>query len=126
MNLCGSKVKEYLELGWTESQIEKGYDFFEATGSTSIIDGAIVVESISDVGLFESDWDACREAEKDGVKFINDVEGLEKGCYVDTPDNREHCINMLKIHSKYNVSNLIKEDGEDSPYWVRYKKYFSL
>lgn len=35
-----------------------------------------------------TDEDACVQAEKDGVKFINDIEGVDKRRYIDTPLNR--------------------------------------
>lgn len=125
-NLSQEKVDECLELGWTKEQIEKGYDIFEVSGSESIINGALVVQLIGDVAKFESDWDACRQAEKDGIKFINDIEGLEKGCYVDTEENRKHCEECLSKHPEYRIENLMTEEEENSQYYKRYKEYFNL
>lgn len=124
MNLSKERINECLENGWTIEQINKGYDVFEVQGSKSVIDGALVVELIGDVGLFTSDFDACRQAEKDGIKFINDVYELEKGCYIDSPENRAHCLSMLEKHEEFKVSYLMKKSGEDSPYWTRYKNFF--
>lgn len=112
------------DYGWSEDQVRKGYEMFACYGSDSVIEGAIIVEEIGDINKFNSDWDACRQAEKDGVKFINDIDGLEKGCYVDTPDNRKHCIEMLEKYPEYRVENLIKNSGDYCDYWDKYKKYF--
>lgn len=115
---------ECLELG--QSLVEKGYDIFEVSGSNSVINGALVVEFINDVAKFNSDLEVCRQAELDGIKFINDIEGLEKGCYVDTEANRKHCLEFLKKHPDYRIENLISIEGENSLYYQRYKKYFGL
>lgn len=109
--------------GWNNEQIEKGYDVFQCEGSVSVIDGALVIELINDVGKFDNDFEACRQAEKDGIKFINDVDELEKGCYIDTLENRKHCIEMLKRFPEYRVPNLIKATP-NWVYWEEYKKLF--
>lgn len=124
--LSQEKVKECLELGWTLEQIEKGYDIFEVSGSEDIINGALVVQLINDVAKFDSDWDACRQAEQDGIKFINDMDGLEKGCYIDTVENRKHCAEFLAKHPEYRIEHLIIKEGENSQYYKRYKNYFNL
>jgi hypothetical protein len=114
------------DYGWTDDQIEKGYEIFQCDGSESVIDGALIVEAIGVVNKFESDWDACRKAELDGVKFINDVDGLEKGCYVDTPENRQHCIEMIKKYPEYRVENLMAINESSNEYWDNYRKHFNM
>jgi hypothetical protein len=111
------------DLGWSEEQVRKGYDKFEVYSSSTVIDRAIVIEAIADVEKFDSDWEACRQAEKDGIEFINDVDGLEKGCYIDTPENRKHCIEMLNKYPEYRIESLMKENPENE-YWKTYRKYF--
>lgn len=85
-----------------------------------IIEGATIVEKDDTVQKFKTDWEACRRAEEDGVEFIDDIEGLEKGCYVDTKENRELCIKMLKEYPEYRVENIMT----NSEYWDKYKKKF--
>ena len=56
------------------------------TDEKGIIPEAIVVQGVDP---FITDFEASRLAEKNGVKFINDIKGLEKGLYIDTPENRK-------------------------------------
>lgn len=65
------------------------------------------IEFCGDSG-FWNDFDCCRKAEKDGIKLINDIPGLEKGRYVDTPKNRELCIHILEADPRYRVENWLK------------------
>lgn len=97
---------------WGVDAVERGYDIFTCSGSDVIVEGALVVEMISELDRFESDFEACRQAEKDGVKFINDVDGLEKGCYVDTPENRALCVEMLKENPGYRVENWLDVNSD--------------
>jgi len=93
-------------------EVEKGYCSTMAYGSSEIIDGAIHVEKIDELDTFLSDWEACRQAEKDGVKFINDMDGLEKGLYIDTPENRAICEEALREHPEYRIENWIDTESE--------------
>lgn len=101
--------------------INKGYDTFVCVGDDVSINNALIVEQIDELKFFENDFLACRQAEKDGIKFINDVDGLEKGCYVDTPENREHCIEMLEKHPEYRIENWLTPDEE---YYSTYMEVF--
>jgi len=103
-------------------KINKGYDFFQCSGSEVIIEGAVVVERIDELFFFETDFDACRQAEKDRVAFINDIPGLEKGCYVDTPENRKHCAEMLEKYPEYRIENWLTPDN--SEYYHIYMSVF--
>lgn len=104
--------------------INKGYWVCTAHNSDVVIDGAQIIERIDMLGLFDDDFDACRQAEKDGVKFINDIDGLEKGCYIDTPENREHCLIMLEKYPNYRVENwIIYNDGM---YGTKYAEHFGI
>lgn len=118
----GVSIQDYIRVFGVEA-INKGYDIFTSYGSEVVIDGALTVEGIDMLNFFESDFDACRQAEEDGVKFINDIDGLEKGCYVDTPENRKHCIEMLKKHPEYRVENWIDYNDE---YGSKYAEYFGI
>ena len=102
--------------------IEKGYFVDVSRGNASAIQGALVVDTISQFGAFADTWDACRQAEKDGVKFINDIPGLEKGFYVDTPKNRELCQKELMCKPELRIQNWI--DMEDGEWGTRSAAYF--
>jgi len=103
--------------------MSKGYDIFQSDGSEYFIDGALIVEKIDSMNLFKNDFEACRQAEKDGViMFINDIDGLEKGCYVDTPTNRKYCIEMIKKYPQYRIENWMNPDEE---YYQLYTKVFN-
>jgi hypothetical protein len=104
--------------------VNNGYDIFVCIGSSEVlIDNALVVEQIDELDFFGDDFAACRQAEKDGINFINNVDGLEKGCYVDTPENRKHCIEMLEKHPKYRIENWMKTNDE---YYHKYIEVFGV
>jgi len=122
-NFTEKEIQELIkDYGWSEKDTRKGYSIFVICGiSTSVIEGALMVEAIGDIGKFESDFEACRQAEKDGVKFINDIDGLEKGCYVDTKENRERCIKALELNPNLRIENQIQEHADG---WEEYKEHF--
>lgn len=111
-------IKELMEeYGWSREETINGYGIFACYNSDTCIEGAEVVEAIGelneefDYGFECSDFKACRQAEIDGVKFINDIKGLEKGYYIDTPENRKLCIKELSEHPEYRIENwLFKEE----------------
>jgi hypothetical protein len=84
--LIGQLMYEY---GLSREEVINGYGFFENEF------GAVEVCRIDDLywcdefdyGI-ETDEDAGIQAEKDGVKFINNIEGVDKHRYIDTPRNR--------------------------------------
>lgn len=116
------KIEAAREEGWSEKDIKNGYAIVECGGGCTVIDGTLMVEAIGELGMMEGDWEACRMAEKDGIKFINDMDGLEKGCYVDTPENRAHCAMMLKKYPEYRIENLIAKEPDD---WKIYLEHFN-
>lgn len=78
-----------------------------------VIEDAEYVSSIFGIDFssksgFWNDFDCCRKAEKNGIKLINDMPGLEKGRYVDTPKNRELCIHVLETDPRYRVENWLE------------------
>ena len=44
------------------------------------------------------DFDAAKTASKAGVKLIHDIEGIYKGFYVDTPENRTIIADYMAKH----------------------------
>lgn len=120
--LTNEEILDLMSDGYSTEEIEKGYGLYSCSGSSLIIENALIVEKVDAVNKFEDDWEACRYAEKDGVKFINDMEHLEKGCYVDTPENRVLCEQGLKEFPEYWIENLMK-NNPNSEYWDEYRKY---
>jgi hypothetical protein len=86
-------ISELMDMyGWSREETINGYGYFEDEF------GAVEICRIDDLhwcGEFDygidTDEDACMQAEKDGVKFINDIEGIDKRRYIDTPKNRMLC-----------------------------------
>jgi len=120
--LTENEVLDLLTEGYCEEDIKNGYGEYYCYGSEVIIDGALVIEKINMVNKFDDDFEASRQAEKDGVIFINDIEGLEKGCYIDTPENRKLCVDKLKEFPAYRVENLML-NHPDGDYWEAYSEY---
>lgn len=103
--------------------IEKGYFIdFSSGNAASTVQGALVVETVPQFGAFSDNWEACRQAEKDGIKFINDMPGLERGYYVDTQKNRELCKEELLRKPELRIHNWI--DIEDGEWGTRYAEHF--
>ena len=105
--------------------VQKGYmqcrqEYYNE--SSAVIPNAMHIEHVPQLATFDCVWDACRQAEKDGVMFINDMEGLEKGFYVDTPENRKICADGLKQYPNLRIENWL--DIEDGDWGSGYAEYF--
>ena len=50
--------------------------------------GALQVERDDSVWIYETDEEAARAAERDGVKLLYGIPFVEDGVYLDTPANR--------------------------------------
>ena len=79
-------VEEAVADGWSEEDAKRGYGVF----SSNFGNGATHVEKLDCMNIFDSDDDAAKQAEKDGMKIIRDLELPErdKAHYLDTPENR--------------------------------------
>lgn len=103
--------------------IEHGYMSITCQGDSGVdIPGALCIRHVKELKVFSSDWDACRQAEKDGVRFINDMDGLEKGCYIDTERNRNICKTALENNPSFRIEAWL--DPEDGEWGTRYHQYF--
>ncbi len=71
------------------------------------VSGIFGVEFYGQSGLW-NDFACCRKAEEDGIRFINDIPGLEKGRYVDTKTNRDICLACLKSDPNYRIENWLR------------------
>lgn len=76
-----------IEDGWSEDNAKRGYAIFTGT----LGNGAEHIEKIDSMDAFESDEEAAKQAEKDGIKIIHDIKFDESdiGYYLDTPKNRQ-------------------------------------
>lgn len=66
-----------------------GYIICIATTGSNLIPNASHIEVDGENPLFYSDYDAARQAEKDGIAIIHDMPGIEDWTYLDTPENRK-------------------------------------
>ena len=83
-------------------EIKRGYGIFCATGSDFYITNALHIEKIDEVNKFSDDEEATEQAKKDGILFINDIDGIEKNIYIDTEENRKVIIEFLKSETNTN------------------------
>ena len=80
-------IKDALEGGWCEADAHRGYSIF----TSDFGNGALHIERIDEMDVFDSDDEAAMQAEKDGIKIIRDLK-FQSGHvanYIDTPENRE-------------------------------------
>lgn len=82
-----------------------GYFVCVASGSESIVPDVEHIERDDEMMLFDNDYDAAKQAEKDGIKIIHDMEGVEDWTYVDTPENRERLTAWIAEYPEYDCRN---------------------
>lgn len=80
---------------------KKGYLICTADNSSFYIPNAEHIERNDELGLVEDDIQASKEAEKDGIKLIYNMEGVPNGVYIDTLENREIIKEMLEKFPEY-------------------------
>lgn len=93
-----------LNIEWFDSEKffqGKGYGIFITDSSDFYIPNAEHIERIDEDGIFSDDEEACKQAEKDGVKLIHGMQGVPDGVYIDTPRNREIIKNSLELSPEY-------------------------
>ena len=75
----------------------KGYVIALSDGSDFYIDGALHIERDDSLipWKFDDDTEAAKAAERDGIKLVYGMDGIEDGVYLDTPDNRRVLENAL-------------------------------
>jgi hypothetical protein len=90
-----------LDEGWSEEEAHKGYAIFESSF------GALKVERLDCMDIFEGDFEAAVYAEKKhGLKFIKDLpdcimKGPDLAPYIDTEENRKILSDYIK--NEYNL-----------------------
>lgn len=76
---------------WGKDVVNRGYDIFDWDGT-----GLLQIERIDEIGAFDGDEDAARDAENTGFCKIIPVSELPKDfseryyCWIDTPENRKN------------------------------------
>ena len=97
---------------WSDDQIKLGY-VRTLSGYETVIEQAYVVEAIRHLNMFDSDFLASRQAELDRVyTFINDIPEIQKGLYIDTPENRNTVINAMCAYPQFRIHNIIAGNFE--------------
>lgn len=91
------EMRDYLENECGEGG-SHGYGFF-----ISDYTEALHIERIDELGWYDSDIEAAKQAELDGVKIIHDIDIPQnsilryyKDTFIDTPDNRAIILKELK------------------------------
>lgn len=82
-------IDDAIAEGWSEEDAKRGYGIFT---SREIGNGALHIERIDTMAIFDSDMEAAIQAERDGIKLIHDMEfgRPEKHyCFLDTKENRK-------------------------------------
>ena len=80
-------IMDAMDNGWTREDAERGYAIF----TSDYGNGATHIQKLDDMDVFEDDEEAAKQAEKDGIKLIQDMKFDEENtaAYIDTPENRE-------------------------------------
>lgn len=73
---------------WSEEDAKRGYTIVP---SCECENGVSHIEKIDEMGVFDSDDEAAKQAEKDGILIIHDIilPPSARANYIDTPENRE-------------------------------------
>lgn len=82
-------IDEAITDGWSVENATRGYGIFT---SPHIGNGATHIERLDTMNVFDSDMEAAIQAQRDGIKLIQDLEfgSPEKHyCFLDTPKNRK-------------------------------------
>lgn len=85
-------ITEAMENGFTREDAERGYGVF----TSDYGNGAEHIQRLDCMMIFDSDDEAAKQAEKDGIKIIHDMEFDDENAaaYIDTPENRELLKNL--------------------------------
>ncbi len=87
----------------SEHKSGKGYFLSITFGGGYYIPNALHVERDDEMLLFESDEQAAKAAERDGVKLIYGMDGIPDGIYIDTPENRDVIFQGLKKYPELSI-----------------------
>ena len=102
-------LKRFIDLYGVDG-VEHGYYFSDKSpySGSNVIPGAMHLVCIPEsFNRLLHEGDAYQQAVKDGIQFINDMPGLQKGFYLDTPGNRQICANTLVANPELRIENWI-------------------
>lgn len=80
---------------------------------------ATTIFTIPEIGWFETDEEARRQAQEDGHFFIDNLPEVEKGKYLDTPENRKLCKRQVELNPQYAIDAKVRcmSDGQKYTYY---------
>lgn len=80
---------------------------------------AATVLAIPEIGWFDTDEEARRQAREDGYFFIDNLHGIEKGIYLDAPEIRKMCKRQVELNPQYAIEAKIMRmiDGQRYAYY---------
>ena len=99
---------------------EKGYVIVVCDGSDYYISNAEHIERNDNIypWVYQDDEEAAKGAERDGVKLIYGMAGIDDGVYIDTPANRKLIENALQERiqpeRKPSILEALKANAEKS------------
>ncbi|MDL2287966.1 hypothetical protein LJC32_01125 [Oscillospiraceae bacterium OttesenSCG-928-F05] len=90
-------------------QEELGYVISWADASSYYLPYALHIERNDhcEPWVYDDDTEAARAAEKDGIKLIYGMPGIDDGVYLDTPQNRRIIAESLKNYPSYYIHDRI-------------------
>ena len=124
--LAGCTGNEICETSATEYERSR---FAQAEKTMLVTEGIlpgswIAIAAYPELNSYEDNHDFRRYLEAEGKKtFITDIRGLEKGLYIDTPENREACRKAIAAYPKMSITEDIKGWSEGRAYM--YYEYLS-
>ncbi len=88
----------------------------------NIVPGALYVDAIFDYPESEQlrwyqEVNPILKFKKDGGSFINDIPGLKKNFYIDTPKNRDYINNYLSKHPEVLPEKKLKKEKKRLPFF---------
>lgn len=102
--------------------VEQGYTLLESS-KDSLFPDCLMIVNIPETNEFPSGVEASVAARKNGVRFIDDVEGLQKGLIVEEAGKREVCKKILEQYPAYRVENLYHPEED---YWKAYAEHYGV
>lgn len=102
--------------------VEKGYTLLRSP-KNALFPGCLMIRNVPEAKEFPSGIEAAIAARKNGVRFLDDVEGLQKGLIVEEDGKREICEKVLENYPAYRVKNLY---NPEESYWKAYAEYYGV
>jgi len=91
LSVCRERVSVF-----THDDLLRGYYLKTSQGQKGIPEGTKYIENIYQLMKYDTPEAAAKQAEKDGIRIIHDLPGIDDWTYLDTPQNRRILTNHLK------------------------------